>query len=101
MNPNNYLCPLCERCPDTQEHVSQCKILQDILTHISLIDYRGLFGNVHQQKEFIEKYEKYLVIRDELLSDDPDTQPSLPGLHTGPQLRQARIPARSGASNPT
>ena len=101
MNPDNYLCPLCERYPDTQQHLSQCKILQDILPHIGPIDYSGLSGNVHQQQEFIVKYEKYLVLRDELLSDDPDTQSSLPGLHTGPQLRQARISAGSGASNPT
>ena len=100
MNPDNYLCPLCERYPDTQQHLSWCKILQDILPHIGPIDYSGLSGNVHQQQEFIVKYEKYLVLRDELLSDDPDTQSSLPGLHTGPQLRQARIPARSGVSNP-
>ena len=46
------------------------------------------------------KYEQYIVLRDELLSDDPDCQSSIPGLHTGPQLRQARIPARSGVSNP-
>ena len=100
MNPENYLCPLCERHPDTQQHVSQCKIIQDIFPHSSPIVYSGLFGNVEEQKEFIVKYEQYLILRDELLSDDPDCQSSLPGLHTGPQLRQARIPARSGASNP-
>ena len=50
MNSDNHLCPLCERWPDTQEHIGRCKILQDILPHISLIDYSGLFGNVHQQK---------------------------------------------------
>ena len=59
VNPDNYLCPLCQRHPDTQQHVllSRCKILQDILPYISLIDYSGLFGNLHKQKEFMEKYE--------------------------------------------
>ena len=99
MNPENYLCPLCERHPDTQQHVSQCKILQNILPHISPIVYSDLLGNLEEQKEFVVKYEQYLVLRDELLSDDPDTQSSLPGLHTGPQLPQARIPARSISSD--
>ena len=100
MNPDNYLCPLCERVPDSQQHISQCQILQDILPFPSSIDYTGLRGTVLEQKEFIEKYEKYLVIRDELLIDHPDTQSSLPGLHTGPQLPQARTSAERSHSNP-
>ena len=100
MNTDNYLCPLCERLPDTQQHISQCQILQDILPFPSSIDYTGLHGSVLEQKEFIEKYEKCLVIRDELLIDHPDTQSSLPGLHTGPQLPQARTSAERSNSNP-
>lgn len=26
----NYLCPLCERYPDTQEHIGLCRVLRDI-----------------------------------------------------------------------
>ena len=80
--------------------LSQCQILQDILPFPSSIDYAGLHGSVLEQEEFIEKYEKYLVIRDELLIDHPDTQSSLPGLHTGPQLPQARTSAGRSNSNP-
>ena len=90
MNSENFLCPLCERFPDTQRHISQCQILQDILPQS--IDYDSLNGSVQEQKEFIHKYEKYLVLRGELI-DDPDTQSSLPGLHTGPQLPKARTSA--------
>ena len=100
MNPENYLCSLCERYPDTQQHIGQCQVLQDICPLSSPIDYSGLYGSVEEQKDFIEKYEKYLVLRDELLMNDPSTQPSLPGLHTGPQLPQDRTSARSSDSNP-
>ena len=30
MNQENFLCPLCERYPDTQEHIGQCQVLQDV-----------------------------------------------------------------------
>ena len=99
MNSENYLCPLCERYPDTQQHISQCQVLKDICPLSSSIEYSGLFGSVEEQTTCIEKYEAYLVLRDELLQDDPSTQPSLPGLHTGPQLPQARTSARSSTSD--
>ena len=63
------------------------------------IDYDSLYDSVQEQKEFIHKYEKYLVLQDELI-DDSDTQSSLPGLHTGPQLPKARTSAWSSDSNP-
>ena len=100
MNSENYLCPLCERYPDTQQHICQCQVLKDICPLSSSIEYSGLFGSVEEQKTFIEKYEAYLVLRDELLQDDPSSQPSLPGLYTGPQLPQDSAPARSSDSNP-
>ena len=95
----NYLCPLCERYPDTQEHIGLCRVLQDIKPLSFPIDYSDLSGTVQQQLNFIVKYEDYLSLRDENLSNQPDFQTSLPGLHTGPQLPQARIPARSKASD--
>ena len=101
MNQENTLCPLCERYQDTQEHICQCQVLLDVQPLHSPVDYSGLFGTVHQQKDFIVKYEKYLKLRDELLENDPDPHPSLPGLHTGPQLPQARTSARSSTSNIT
>ena len=100
MNQENYLCPVCERYPDTQEHIGQCQVMQDILPHNSQVKYIDLFGTAEKQKEFIEEYQKLIILRDELLMDDPDLPSSLPGLHTGPQLPQARTSARSGASNP-
>ena len=101
MNQENLLCPLCERYSDTQEHIGQCQVLRDVQPINIPVDYSSLFGTVQQQKDFIEKYEKYLNLRDELLEDDPDLHPSLPGLHSGPQLHQARTSARSSTSNIT
>ena len=63
------------------------------------IDYSDLSGTVQQQMNFIVKYEHFLSIRDELLSNKPDCQTRLPGPHTGPQIPQARIPVRSSTSD--
>ena len=99
MNPENDLCPLCERCQDTQPHISQCQVIQDMLPPHTSVQYSDLFGNIEQQKRFIDIFEKYLNIRDELLEDDPASQSSLPGLYTGPQLPHARTSARSSTSD--
>ena len=95
MNSVNDPCPLCEPCQDTQLHISQCQILQDMLPPHSFVQYSDLFGNIHQQKRLTDSFDKNLNLRDELLIDDPASQSSLPGLHTGPQLPQARTCAES------
>ena len=45
MNSDNYLCPLCERFLDTQPHISQCQVIQDILPPHNPVQYSDLFGN--------------------------------------------------------
>ena len=76
-----------------------CRVLQDIQPLSIPIDYSDLSGTVQQQMNVIVKYEKYLSLRDKLLTNEPDFQTSLQGLHTWPQLPQARIPARSSTSD--
>ena len=99
MNSDNSLCPVCERSPDTQQHILDCQVLKNILPMHTDVEYNKLFGTTQEQKEFIIIYEKYLEERDELLLGDPNPQLSLPGLRTGPLLPQARTmryPARRG-----
>ena len=89
MYSDNTLCPICERTSDTQQHVLECKVLQDILPLKNHIKYNHINGTISEQKEFVTTYAKYLEIRDELLSET-ESQQSLPGLYTGPQHPQAR-----------
>ena len=89
MYSGDILCPICERSRDTQQHVLQCKVLQDILPMKSHIKYDHLNGTILEQKEFVDLYEKYLEIRDEII-DNKDSQHSLPGRYTGPLHPQAR-----------
>ena len=95
MNPYNTLCPLCERCEDSQEHVLYCKVLQDIMPHIILPQYEHLNGTPGQQTEFIQVYEKYLILRDQLLEESSEDT-SLPGLYTGP-VRPRAAPSTGAA----
>ena len=89
MYNNNTLCPICEHCIDTQQHVITCKVLLDILPLNKHIDYEHIHGRLSDQIEFVQVYEQYLMLRDELLSDSDDQQASLPGLYTGPVRPQA------------
>ena len=54
----NYLCPLCKRYPDTQEHIGSCRVLQDILPCplSTPIDYSDLSGTVQQQMNFPQNF---------------------------------------------
>ena len=84
------LCLLCETHEDNQESVILCPVLLNILPLRNCIDY----GTTGQQTEFLQVYEQYIMIRDELL-DKSGQDASLPGLYTGPVLPQA---ASRGAS---
>ena len=84
----NSLCPICERFSDSQDHILQCKVLQDICPLEEQVEYNSIYGTTHEQEELVKVYEKYLSLRDELLEDT--AQQSLPGLYTGPQRQQAR-----------
>ena len=46
-------------------------------------------GSLEQQKGFIQIYEKYLALTDELLLEESQVHSSLPGLYTGPLLPMA------------
>ena len=50
--------------------------------------FSDIDGSLEQQKAFIETYEKYLALRDELL-EEVEPHSSLPGLYTGPVLPKA------------
>ena len=85
---DNTLCPICERCIDSQNHLILCQVLQDIIPPTNRVQFSDIQGSLEQQKVFIETYEKYLLLRDELLEEsEPHT--SLPGLYTGPLLPKA------------
>ena len=49
MYSENSLCPICERRPDTQEHLSLCPVLQSILPLVKHIDYSHIHGSVEPQ----------------------------------------------------
>ena len=88
MYSDNTLCWVCERSEDTQEHLILCKVLLNILPLEKHIEYNHMNGTEEQQVNFIQTYEKYLELRDEL-QEDPDEGPSLPGLYSGPVPPQA------------
>ena len=90
----SILGPLCQTHEDTKESVILCKVLPNILPLGSYIEYGHMNGTTEQQTEFLQVYERYLMIRDELL-DKSGLNASLPGLYTGPVLPQA---ASRGAS---
>ena len=69
MYSENTLCPICERSIDSQNHVIQCKVLQDIIPLTNQVNLSDIEGSLEQQKDFIQIYEKYLALRDELLED--------------------------------
>ena len=90
MYKDNSLCPICERSPDTQEHVTQCKILLSIKPLKYHINYDHIRGSVEEQAQFVRMYKSYLKLRDELLQDSEESS-SLPVLYTGPQRPQAGL----------
>ena len=98
MYSNNTLCWVCERCEDTQEHILVCKVLLNILPLKKHIEYNHMNGTEEQQVDFIQSYEKYLELRDEL-QEDPEEGPSLPGLYSGPVRPQAGSSGRPGRSD--
>ena len=87
MYSENSLCPICERSPDTQEHLPLCPVLQSILPLVKHIDYSHIHGSVEQQKEYVQIYKQYLELRNEFM--DASEGSCLPGLHTGPTRPQA------------
>ena len=97
---SSILCPLCEKCEDTQNHILLCKVLQDILPNTSHIVYEHMRGSEEQQTEFLKLYERYIKIRDELL-DGSTIGTSLPGLYSGPELPQAAPTGLSAGSGAT
>ena len=88
MYSQNSLCPICERFSDSQDHILQCKVLQDICPLEEQVEYNSIYCTTHEQEELVKVYEKYLGLRDELLEDT--AQQSLPGLYTGPQRQPKR-----------
>ena len=86
---DNTLCPICERCVDSQEHVGCCSVLLDIKPQETAIIYNHIYGSVQQQKEVARQYILYLQLRDELLAGGTDESSSLPGLYAGPVRPQA------------
>ena len=88
MYSDNTLCPICEQSIDSQNHVVQCKVLQDIIPLTNQVNLSDIEESLEQQKGFIQIYEKYLALRDELL-EESQLHSSLPGLYTGPLLPMA------------
>ena len=93
---SSLLCPLCKSCEDTQEHVLLCNVLQNIFPLSSQIDYDYMRGTTEQQTDFLQVYERYLKIRDELL-ECSGLGSSLPGLYAGPVLTRAASGQASGS----
>ena len=91
MHSENTLCPICERCMDTHEHVINCKVMLSILPLKQHIVYEHIAGSDQQQAKFLQVYENYLKLRDELLMKSGEGS-SLPGHHNGPVHHQAAPP---------
>ena len=87
----NTLCPICERSIDTQSHILDCQVLQDILPLTENVSYTDIYGTTQSQIKLVRIYEQYIMLRDEIL-EDTDPQVSLPVLYTGPKRHQARRP---------
>ena len=85
---SSLLCPLCKSHEDTQENILLCKVLKNILPPNIHTEYEHMRGTTDQQTIFLQVFERYLQIRDELL-DCSCLGSSLPGLYTGPVLPQA------------
>ena len=85
---SSLLCPLCKSHEDTQENILLCKVLKNILPPNIHTEYEHMRGTTDQQTIFLQVFERYLKIRDELL-DGSGLGSSLPGLYTGPVLPQA------------
>ena len=98
MYSDNTLCWVCERSEDIQEHLLLCKVLSKHQPLEKHIEYNHINGTEEQQVNFIQTYEKYLELCDEL-QEDPDEGPSLPGLYSGPVRPQACSSGRLGRSN--
>ena len=81
MYSENSLCPICERRPDTQEHLSLCPVLQSILPLVKHFDYSHIHGSEEKQKEYVQVYGQYLKLHDELTESSKGT--CLLGLHNG------------------
>ena len=64
---SSILCTLCEKHEDNQESVILCPVLLDILPLRNCIDYGHIKGTTEQQTEFLQVYEQYIIICDELL----------------------------------
>ena len=94
MYSDNTLCPVCERCADTQNHLIHCKVLQDIIPLTNEVCFSDIEGSLEEQKAFIQTYEKYLTLRVELL-EESEPEHSLPGLYTGP------LPPKAGSKRTT
>ena len=65
-----------------------CKVHQDIISVTKQIKLTFIEGSLEEQKAFIKSYEKYLVLREEILKDS-EVLTSLPGLNTAPPKRTA------------
>ena len=69
MHKDNTLCPICERFSDSQEHLIQCQVLQDICLIGQKIIYNHIYGTIQEQKSIAEVYETYLSMTDNILGD--------------------------------
>ena len=87
----NTLCPICERSIDTQSHILDCQVLQDILPLTENVLYTDIYGTTQSQIKLVRVYEQYITLRDEIL-EATDPQVSLPVLYTGLKRHQARRP---------
>ena len=60
----NTLCPLCETCSDTQEHILECPVLGSASESVL---YSHVWGSVEEQKELATEYNKRIQRRTELV----------------------------------
>ena len=65
MYSDNTFCPVCQRCTDTQNHLIQCKVLQDIIPLPNEVHFSDMEGTLEQEMALIQTNEKYLALRDE------------------------------------
>ena len=98
MHKDNTLCPICERVSDSQEHLIECQVLQNICPKDNEINYNYIRGTIEEQKSIAKVYENYLSLRDEILGDSY-TSTSLPGLYMGPQQHLARSKSTTARSS--
>ena len=79
MGQENNPCPICERHEDSKSNVLNLPVMLSIKPKLNEhIHYEHIDGNIEEQVQLVQEYEKYLELGDILQEYDEEYQVSLP-----------------------